>query len=222
LNAPPPAVPIGVPSQLLERRPDIAASERAMAAANAQIGIAKAAFYPALTLSATGGFQSSTLGRLFDWSSRFWSVGSSVSQPVYDAGLRRAAENQYIEVYNSDVAGYRQTVLAAFQQVEDYLAAVRILSQQIQQQQQAEQSAQKFVDLETARYETGVDPYINVVTAQTTLLNDQQTLASLHTQEMTASVQLIEALGGGWDSSQLPTPAQVSVKMTPAETTIQK
>ena len=221
LNAPPPAVPIGVPSQLLERRPDIAASERAMAAANAQIGIAKAAFYPALTLSATGGFQSSTLGRLFDWSSRFWSVGSSVSQPVYDAGLRRAAENQYIEVYNSDVAGYRQTVLAAFQQVEDYLAAVRILSQQIQQQQ-AEQSAQKFVDLETARYETGVDPYINVVTAQTTLLNDQQTLASLHTQEMTASVQLIEALGGGWDSSQLPTPAQVSVKMTPAETTIQK
>ena len=218
----PPAVPIGVPSQLLERRPDIAASERAMAAANAQIGIAKAAFYPALTLSATGGFQSSTLGRLFDWSSRFWSVGSSVSQPVYDAGLRRAAENQYIEVYNSDVAGYRQTVLAAFQQVEDYLAAVRILSQQIQQQQQAEQSAQKFVDLETARYETGVDPYINVVTAQTTLLNDQQTLASLHTQEMTASVQLIEALGGGWDSSQLPTPAQVSVKMTPAETTIQK
>jgi len=222
LNAAPPAVPIGVPSQLLERRPDIAASERAMAAANAQIGIAKAAFYPALTLSATGGFQSSTLGRLFDWSSRFWSVGSSVSQPVYDAGLRRAAENQYIEVYNSDVAGYRQTVLAAFQQVEDYLAAVRILSQQIQQQQQAEQSAQKFVDLETARYETGVDPYINVVTAQTTLLNDQQTLASLHTQEMTASVQLIEALGGGWDSSQLPTPAQVSVKMTPAETTIQK
>jgi NodT family efflux transporter outer membrane factor (OMF) lipoprotein len=222
LNAPPPAVPIGVPSQLLERRPDIAVSERAMAAANAQIGIAKAAFYPALTLSATGGFQSSTLGRLFDWSSRFWSVGSSVSQPVYDAGLRRAAENQYIEVYNSDVAGYRQTVLAAFQQVEDYLAAVRILSQQIQQQQQAEQSAQKFVDLETARYETGVDPYINVVTAQTTLLNDQQTLASLHTQEVTASVQLIEALGGGWDSSQLPTPAQVSVKMTPAETTIQK
>jgi NodT family efflux transporter outer membrane factor (OMF) lipoprotein len=222
LSATPPAVPIGVPSQLLERRPDIAASERAMASANAQIGIAKAAFYPALTLSATGGFQSSTLARLFDWSSRLWSVGPSISQPVYDAGLRRAVENQYIEVYNADVAGYRQTVLAAFQQVEDYLAAVRILSQQIQQQQQAEQSAQKFVDLETARYETGVDPYIDVVTAQTTLLNDQQILANLHTQEMTASVQLIEALGGGWDSSQLPTPAQVSVKLTPAETTIQK
>jgi NodT family efflux transporter outer membrane factor (OMF) lipoprotein len=222
LNATPPAVPIGVPSQLLERRPDIAASERAMASANAQIGIAKAAFYPALTLSATGGFQSSTLERLFDWSSRLWSVGPSISQPVYDAGLRRATENQYIEVYNADVAGYRQTVLAAFQQVEDYLAVVRILSQQIQQQQQAEQSAQKFVDLETARYETGVDPYIDVVTAQTTLLSDRQILASLHTQEMTASVQLIEALGGGWDSSQLPTPAQVSVKLTPAETTIQK
>jgi NodT family efflux transporter outer membrane factor (OMF) lipoprotein len=222
LNAAPPAVPIGVPSQLLERRPDIAASERAMAAANAQIGIAKAAFYPALTLSAAGGFQSSTLGRLFDWSSRFWSVGPSISQPIYDAGLRRATENEFIEVYNSDVAGYRQTVLAAFQQVEDDLASVRILSQQIQQQQLATQSAQRFVDLETGRYETGIDPYINVVTAQTTLLADQQTLTTLHTSVMTSSVLLIESLGGGWDSSQLPTPEQVSVKMTPAETAIQK
>jgi NodT family efflux transporter outer membrane factor (OMF) lipoprotein len=222
LDAPPPAVPIGVPSQLLERRPDIAASERAMAAANAQIGVATAAFYPALTLSATGGFESSTIGNLFSWPSRFWSVGSSVAQPVFDAGLRRATVNQYIEVYNGDVASYRQTVLTAFQQVEDYLAAVRILSQQIQQQEQAQQSAQQFVDLETARYETGVDPYIDVVTAQNTLLADRQTLASLHTEEMTASVQLIEALGGGWDSTQLPTPQQVTTKITPAKSVIQR
>jgi NodT family efflux transporter outer membrane factor (OMF) lipoprotein len=222
LNATPPAIPIGVPSQLLERRPDIAASERAMAAANAQIGVADAAYFPTLTLSATGGFESSAFIRLLDWSSRFWSVGPSVSETIFDAGLRRATVNQYIEIYNADVASYRQTVLTGFQQVEDYLAAVRILSQQLQQQQAAAQSAQQFVDLETARYETGVDPYIDVVTAQNTLLSDQQTLTTLHTEEMTASVQLIEALGGGWDTTQLPTPAQVSQKLTPAETTIQK
>jgi NodT family efflux transporter outer membrane factor (OMF) lipoprotein len=222
LNAIPPPVPIGVPSQLLERRPDIAASERTMASANAQIGIATAAFYPTLTLSADGGFESSVFGHLLDWSSRFWSVGPSVSETIFDAGLRRAAVNQYIQVYNADVATYRQTVLTAFQQVEDYLAAVRILSNQMQQQQAATDSAQRFVDLETARYQTGIDPYIDLVTAQETLLSDRQTLANLHTQEMTASVSLIEALGGGWDSTQLPTPAQVSPKLTPTQTTIQK
>jgi NodT family efflux transporter outer membrane factor (OMF) lipoprotein len=222
LNAMPPAVPVGMPSQLLERRPDIAASERSMAAANAEIGVATAAFYPALTLSASGGFESSTIGSLFNWPSRFWSVGAGVAQPVFDAGLRRATVNEYIEVYNGDVASYRQTVLAAFQQVEDYLAAERILSQQLQQQQTAADSAQKFVDLEMSRYQFGIDPYIDVVTAQNTLLTDQQTLATLHTQVMTASVQLIEALGGGWDSTQLPTPEQVSQKLTPAETTIQR
>jgi NodT family efflux transporter outer membrane factor (OMF) lipoprotein len=222
LSATPPAVPIGVPSQLLERRPDIAASERTMAAANAQIGVAEAAFYPTLTLSAGGGLQSSALKNLFKWSSRFWSVGPSVSETIYDGGLRRATVRQFTAVYNGDVASYRQTVLTAFQQVEDNLSTVRILSQQMQQQQLAAQSAQHFVDLETARYQLGIDPYINVITAQATLLSDQQTLANLHTQEMTASVQLIEALGGGWDSTQLPTPAQVSVKVTPAETTIQR
>ena len=222
LNATPPPIPIGVPSQLLERRPDIATSERAMAAANAQIGIATAAFYPTLTLSADGGFESSVFGHLLDWSSGFWSVGPSVSETIFDAGLRRAAVNQYTQVYNADVATYRQTVLTAFQQVEDYLAAVRILSNQMQQQQAATDSAERFVDLETARYQTGIDPYIDLVTAQETLLSDRQTLANLHTQEMTASVSLIEALGGGWDSTQLPTPAQVSLKLTPAQTTIQK
>jgi NodT family efflux transporter outer membrane factor (OMF) lipoprotein len=222
LSATPPPVPVGVPSQLLERRPDIAASERVMASANAQIGVATAAFYPTLTLSATGGYQSSTLLSLFSWPSRFWSVGAAASQPLFDAGLRRATVNQYVEVYNADVASYRQTVLAAFQQVEDYLAAERILSQQLQQQQAAADSAQQFVDLETSRYQLGIDPYIDVVTAQTTLLSDQQQVSNLHTQLMTASVELIEALGGGWDMTQLPTPAQVSVKLTPAETTIQR
>jgi NodT family efflux transporter outer membrane factor (OMF) lipoprotein len=222
LSATPPAVPIGVPSQLLERRPDIAASERVMASANAAIGVATAAFYPTLTLSASGGLQSSAIQQLFNWSSRFWSVGDGISETIYDGGLRRATVRQDTAIYNADVAGYRQTVLTAFQQVEDNLSSVRILSQQIQQQQLAEQSAQRFVDLEMARYQTGIDPYINVVTAQTTLLSDQQTLANLHTQVMTASVQLIEALGGGWDTTQLPTSEQVSLKLTPAETTIQR
>jgi NodT family efflux transporter outer membrane factor (OMF) lipoprotein len=222
LNATPPPVPIGVPSKLLERRPDIAASERTMASANAAIGVATAAYYPTLTLSAQAGLESSTLRRLFDVSSRFWSIGGSASETLFDAGLRRATVMQYEAIYNGDVASYRQTVLSAFQQVEDALAAVRILSQQIQQQEQALKSAQQVVDLETARYETGVDPYIDVVTAQMTLLADRQTLATLHTQVMTASVQLIEALGGGWDSTQLPTPQQVTTKITPAESDLQR
>ena len=218
----PPPIPVGLPSALLERRPDIAASERNMAAANAQIGIATAAYYPNLTLSASGGFESSTFKHLLDWPSRFWSIGPSVSETIFDAGLRRATVNQFVEVYNADVASYRQTVLTGFQQVEDALGSVRILSQQLIQQQAAQKSAEEFVTLETARYQTGIDPYVNVVTAQTTLLTDRQSVANLRVQEMTSSVQLIEALGGGWDRSQLPTPAQVSEKLTKAETTIQR
>jgi NodT family efflux transporter outer membrane factor (OMF) lipoprotein len=219
-NSPP--IPIGMPSGLLERRPDIAGAERTLASANAQIGIAYAAYYPTLTLGASGGFESSTWQHLFDWPSRVWSIGPTVSETVYDGGLRRATVNQFIATYNADVASYRQTVLTAFQQVEDNLVAVRILSQQVLKQEQATSSAEEGLKLETARYETGVDPYLLVVTAQTTLLSNQQTLATLHVQEMTASVQLIEALGGGWDRAQLPTPAQVSEKLTKAETTIQK
>jgi len=214
LDAAPPEIPVGVPSQLLERRPDIAASERNMASANAQVGIATAAFYPNLTLSAQGGLESSALKTLFNASSRFWSVGPSVSETLFDAGLRRATVNQFVALYNANVAGYRQTVLNAFQQVEDNMAAVRILSREIQQQQDAEKSAERFLELAQARYETGVDQYLNVLVAQTTLLNDQQQLANLRTQAMTASVQLIEALGGGWDRSQLLTPAQVSQRVT--------
>jgi NodT family efflux transporter outer membrane factor (OMF) lipoprotein len=192
-----------------------------MAAANAQIGVAYAAYYPALTLSASGGVESSALKNLLDWPSRFWSVGPSISETVYDGGLRRATVNQYIATYNANVATYRQSVLTAFQQVEDSLAEVRILSQQILRQREAVDSAQTFLRLELGRYETGIDPYIDVVTAQTTLLSNQQSLAVLEVQEMTASVQLIEALGGGWDRSQLPTPAQVTQKPSKSETAIQ-
>ena len=222
LNATPPPIPTGMPSQLLERRPDIAAAERTMASANAQIGVATAAFYPTLSLTGQGGVESSTLKHLFDLSSGFWSVGSSAAETIFDAGLRRATVNQYIETYNADVASYRQTVLTAFQQVEDYLASLRIESQQELQLQQAQKSAQQYVDLEMGRYQTGIDPYVNVVTAQLTLLNDQQAVVTLKTTEMTASVQLIAALGGGWDRSQLPSTQDVSKKLTKAETAIQK
>jgi NodT family efflux transporter outer membrane factor (OMF) lipoprotein len=221
LTTAPPPIPLGLPSQLLERRPDIAAAERSMAAANAQIGVATAAFYPALSLSAGGGFESSALKNLLAWPSRFWSVGPSISEVVYDGGLRRATVNQYIATYNADLAAYRQSVLTAFQQVEDDLAAVRILSQQILRQQEAVNSAQTFLKLETDRYNNGIDPYINVVTAQTTLLGNEETLNNLHVQEMTASVQLIAALGGGWDRSQLPTTTEITQKPSKAETTIQ-
>jgi NodT family efflux transporter outer membrane factor (OMF) lipoprotein len=205
-----PPVPIGVPSQLLERRPDIAAAERTMAAANAQIGIAQTAYYPDLTLSAGAGFESSTIKDLLNWSNRFWSVGPTVSYTLYDAGLRRATLDQFIATYNADVAGYRQAVLTAFQQVEDSLASLRLLSQEVTKEQQAVKSAQTFVELELGRYQTGVDPYINVVTARTTLLQNQETELNLHVQEMTSGVQLIKALGGGWDRSQLPTTRRVS------------
>jgi NodT family efflux transporter outer membrane factor (OMF) lipoprotein len=219
-SAPPP-IPIGLPSQLLERRPDVAAAERKMAAANAQIRVAYTAYYPTLTLSATGGMESSAIKNILDWPSRFWSVGPSVSETVYDGGLRRATVNQYIATYNADLAAYRQSVLIAFQQVEDSLAAVRILSQQIQHQQVAVDSSRLLVKLELGRYETGIDPYIDVITAQTTLLANRQSLTNLQVQEMTASVQLIESLGGGWDRSQLPTPALVTRKPAKAETVIQ-
>ena len=219
-SAPPP-IPVGLPSQLLERRPDVAAAERNMAAANAQIGVAYAAYYPALTLSGNGGVESSAIKNLLDSASRFWSVGPSVSETVYDGGLRRATVNQYIAVYNADLAAYRQSVLTAFQQVEDALAAVRILSQQILRQQEAVDSARTYVQLEQARYDTGIDPYIDLAVAQTTLLSNQEILTNLQVEEMTASVQLIEALGGGWDRSQLPTPAQVTQKPAKAETTIE-
>jgi NodT family efflux transporter outer membrane factor (OMF) lipoprotein len=221
LVAPPP-VPVGVPGQLLERRPDVAAAERTLAEANATIGIGYGAFFPDVTLSATGGFESSLIKHWFDWPSRFWSIGPSISQTVFNGGLYRAQLHQYTAIYNGDVATYRQTVLTAFQQVEDYLAATRILSQQTLKEREAVDSAQKFLDLELGRYETGIDPYINVLTAQTTLLNAQQSLTSTQVQESTAAIELVQALGGGWDVTQLPTTAEVSVKPSKAETARQK
>jgi NodT family efflux transporter outer membrane factor (OMF) lipoprotein len=210
--AAPPPIPVGVPSQLLERRPDVAAAERTMAEANAAIGIADAAYYPTLTLSAEGGFESSSLGNWLSWPSRFWSIGPSVSQTLYDAGLRRATVQQYTATYEADLAAYRQTVLAAFQQVEDALAEVRLLSRQIGQEQAATASARLFLKLEKGRYELGLDAYIDVLVAQTTLLADEQTLNALQVQQMTSAATLVQALGGGWNRAQLPSPAQVTQK----------
>ncbi|HEY1984926.1 MAG TPA: efflux transporter outer membrane subunit [Terracidiphilus sp.] len=209
----PPPIPTGIPSQLAERRPDIAAAERTLAEANATIGIGYGAFFPQITLSAGGGFESSTIKHLFDIGSRFWSLGPSASQTLFNGGLYRAQLHQYEAIYNADIANYRQTVLTAFQQVEDALAGTRVYSQQILQQEDAVKSAQQFLDLEMQRYESGVDPYVDVVTAQTTLFNDQVTLNSLNVSEMVSAVQLVQQLGGGWDRSQLMTPAQVGAKV---------
>jgi NodT family efflux transporter outer membrane factor (OMF) lipoprotein len=222
MTAAPPPIPVGVPSELLERRPDVAAAERLMAEANASIGIAYAAYYPNLTLTADGGFESSAFHNWLSWPSRFWSVGASVPETIFDAGLRRATVQQYVATYNADVAAYRQTVLSAFQQVEDGLAEVRILSKEIQQEEQAVESAQTFLKLEQARYDTGVDPYLDVLIAQTTVLADQQTLNALEVQRMTYAVALVEALGGGWDRSQLPGPQQVTEKPPKSETAIEQ
>jgi len=203
LATPVPAIPVGLPSQLLQRRPDIAGAERAMAEANAAIGVARAAYFPALSLAGSAGYQSSTLSTLLSAPAFFWSLGASASQAIFDAGLRRAAVAQSTANYQAGVANYRQTVLTAFQQVEDAVATLRILSRQIIQQDEATRAAQRFVDIATARYQTGVDSYLAVLTAQATLLGDQQLQVTLRVSEMTASVQLIQALGGGWDVSQL-------------------
>jgi NodT family efflux transporter outer membrane factor (OMF) lipoprotein len=208
-NVQPPAVPLGVPSQLLERRPDVAADERLMAQANAQIGVADAAYFPTLTLSASAGFESTTAANWLTWPARFWSVGPSLSETVFDGGLRSATVAQYRAAYDQAVATYRQTVLTAFQQVEDNLASLRILSQELRQQDLAVTFSQRYVTLATDRYRLGLDPYLDVITAQTSLFSNQQTAVTLRLQQLTASVQLIEGLGGGWDSAQLPTSGDI-------------
>jgi len=216
LKTPPPAIPFGVPSQLLERRPDVAANERLMAQANAQIGVAVAAYFPTVTLGASAGFQSTDVSKWLNWSSRFWSVGSAISETIYDGGLRRATVEQYRAQYDETVANYRNTVLTAFQQVEDNLAGLRILSQEIQEQDIAIQSAERSLKLATDRYRLGIDPYLNVITAQTALFSNQQTAVTLRITQIVDSVQLIEALGGGWDSSTLPTSQQIISRETQA------
>jgi NodT family efflux transporter outer membrane factor (OMF) lipoprotein len=212
LNANPPAIPFGVPSQLLERRPDIAATERLVAQANAQIGIARAAYFPTVTLSATAGLESTSIASWFTWPSRFFSLGPAAAETLFDAGLRRATVMQFRAQYDGTVANYRQAVLTAFQQVEDNLASLRILSVEIQHQDAAVKSAERNLALATDRYKLGIDPYLNVLTAQTSLLSNQETAVTLRIQQMTATTGLIEALGGGWDTSQLPSPAQLAVK----------
>ena len=200
----PPPIPVGVPSALLERRPDIAAAERRMAAANAQIGIAVAAYYPTVTLSFSGGLESSSVPQWFTWPSRFWSVGPSITETVYDGGLRKAQTDQARAAFDGSVAAYRQAVLTAFQGVEDNLAALRILEEEARVQDEAVRAAQESVTLTTNQYKAGVVSYLNVITVQTIALNDEITAVQLHGRRMAAAVLLIQALGGGWTADELP------------------
>jgi len=218
----PPSIPTGVPAQLVERRPDIAAAERTLAEENAVIGIGYGAFFPQVTIGADAGFSSSALTSLFTWPSRVWSIGPSISETIFDGWLYRAELHQYVAQYNADLATYRQTVLAAFQQVEDSMVATRTYSQQILRQQDAVKDSQDYLNLELVRYNTGVDPYVDVMLAQTTLLNNEETLNALQVEEMTSAVELVQSLGGGWDRSQLPTPAQVGAKTTKADYPLQQ
>jgi len=217
-----PPIPTGVPSQLVERRPDIAAAERTLAEANATIGVGYGAFFPQVTIGASGGFGSSALTSLFLWPSRVWSIGPAVSQTLFNGFLYRAELHQYEAQYNADLANYRQVTLTAFQQVEDNLVATRVYSEQIIRQQKAVKDAEDYLDLEMVRYNTGVDPYVDVVIAQNTLLANRETLNALEVEEMTSSVQLVQALGGGWDRTQLPTPAQAGAKTTKADYKLQQ
>jgi len=217
-----PPIPTGVPSQLVERRPDIAAAERTLAEANAIIGIGYGAFFPQVTISASGGFQSSALTSLFSGPSRTWSIGPSVAQTIFNGFLYRAELHQYVAEYNADLANYRQVTLNAFQQVEDNMAATRIYSQQILRQQLAVKDAQDYLNLELVRYNTGVDPYVDVMIAENTLLSSQETLNALQVEEMFSAVQLVQSLGGGWDRTQLPTPNQAGAKTTSADYKLQQ
>jgi NodT family efflux transporter outer membrane factor (OMF) lipoprotein len=200
-----PPIPVGLPSQLLERRPDIAAAERDMAAANEQIGIAEAAYYPTLTLSATGGFETGSIAKWFNLPSGFWSVGPQLTETLLDFGKRRWTVKEEQAAYQADVANYRQTVLTAFQQVEDNLAALRILENEAQAEDLNVKAAQHSLQLERYQYISGIVNYLNVITAQTTLLTDQVTAVGILISRMTASVLLVEYLGGGWNTSTIPT-----------------
>jgi NodT family efflux transporter outer membrane factor (OMF) lipoprotein len=198
-----PVIPGVMPATLLERRPDIASQERRMASANEQIGIAQAAYYPTLSLSGVAGFQGTSLLNWFSWPSRLWAVGPTFSETIFDAGRRRATKDITVAQYDSTVADYRQTVLSAFQQVEDNLAALRVLENEAQQQHDATASAEQSLDLFQTRYEGGVDTYLQVVTWQTAALNNQRNDLDILQRRLDASVLLIKALGGGWDTTQM-------------------
>jgi NodT family efflux transporter outer membrane factor (OMF) lipoprotein len=204
LHTQPPDISAGLSSQLLERRPDIAAGERRVAEANEQIGIARAAFFPTIILSATGGFEGDSITNWFTWPSRFWAVGPSALQTLFDAGRRHATSQAALANYDATVASYRETTLTALQQVEDNLAALRILEQEAQQQQTATASAQESLQIFTDRYIGGADPYLQVLTAQTIALQNERNDVDILRRRMDACVLLIKALGGGWNVSQLP------------------
>ncbi len=208
-QSPPPVSVVGLPSALLERRPDVASAERQVAAANEQIGIAKAALYPSLTLGASAGLQSSALTNLFTWPSRYWSVGPQLAETLFDAGRRRAQVKVTEAVYDATVANYRQTVLTAFEQVEDSLAQLRILSQEADIVARAVKAAEQSLQISTDQYRGGLTNYLQVITAQTSTLQNQRTAVDILTRRMVASVSLIQALGGGWDGSQLPSTRDV-------------
>ncbi len=199
-----PVMPPGVPSSLLERRPDIAAAERTMAAENEQIGIAIAAYYPDITLSASLGVASAMLGNLFTASSALWAIGSNVSETVFDAGLREAQVEQQRATYEEDIASYRQTVLTAFQQVEDELAALRILAQQAVTEDATVRDAREAERLTLNQYLAGTVAYTSVIVAQATALTNEEAALAILQNRLTASVALISALGGGWNASELP------------------
>ncbi|MBV9610874.1 MAG: efflux transporter outer membrane subunit [Acidobacteriaceae bacterium] len=214
----PPAIPVAIPSALLERRPDIAAAERQVAAANAEIGVVRAAYYPNLTLSATGGFQTSTFAQWFNWPSRFWSLGPTLSQTVFDAGVRRAQNEQAQALYDQAVANYRQSVLGAFQAVEDQLSSLRILSQELGEERTAVESANRSLDLSMTRFRAGVDSYLNVISAQNTVLTNRVSELQIQLRQMTSSVALVMALGGGWDASGLPQMKDLTSKQAQSPT----
>jgi len=199
-----PKVPIGIPSQLLERRPDIAAAERRAAAANAQIGIAVSAFYPTITLGGTGGFQSGQAGTLIQGPSALWSLGGQATQLLFDAGQRHALTDQARHTYEAQAAAYRNTVIQAFNDVEDQLSGLRILEQESGTEQRAVESAQHSYDISNQRYKGGVTSYLEVLTAEATLLQNQRTAIDLGTRQFVSNVGLVRSLGGGWDASQLP------------------
>jgi NodT family efflux transporter outer membrane factor (OMF) lipoprotein len=199
-----PVIPVGIPSTLLERRPDIAAHERRMAEANDQIGIARAAYFPTLTIGATGGFEGTTVTNWLNWPSRLWAVGPELSETLFDAGRRRATSEAAEANYDGTVASYRQTTLNAFQEVEDNLAALRILEIEAKQQQEATASAAESLQLFTNRYIGGVDNYLQVITAQTVLLTNQRNDIDIERRRMDASAQLVKAVGGGWNTAKLP------------------
>jgi NodT family efflux transporter outer membrane factor (OMF) lipoprotein len=209
LNTPVPPIPVSVPSKLLERRPDIAVAERAVAAANAQIGVAKAAYFPSLNLAASEGQQSTLLSNVITQGARYWALGpASLAIPLFDGGARSAVLQSAMDSYDASVAGYRQAVLTSFQQVEDNLAALRILEEEIQVQNKATEAAHQAVQLTTNQYEAGTVSYLNVIVNQAAALNNDITAVNLQGQRLSAAVLLVKALGGGWDTSDLPTKDQ--------------